>query len=99
MGRFAGFTERVTGVGCIDAIMSGVLAARAMIKGGNYAKMVKPMQRHIESTSSFRKQLRQMNNEDFDKLVAALATPLLKNILYNSTLDFAAVLGKVLKLL
>lgn len=96
-GRAAGLTERLLGVGAPENIASGIYAARAMIKGEDYTKPMKKMKEHVENISSFRKVIDTFDNADFDKLVAVLDTPGIKQLLYNSKLDFVGMAGKVLK--
>lgn len=96
-GRAAGLTDRLIGTGGIEAIISGVLAARAMIRDEDYDKMLKPVQKHIENISSFRKQIDEFDNNDFDKLVSFLGTPGIKQMLYNTGIDFVDMVGSILK--
>ena len=96
-GRAAGLTDRLIGAGATEAIISGVLAARAMIKEGNYDEMVKPLQEHIENLSAFRNQIENFSNEDFDKLITFLGTPGIKQMVYNTNINFSDMAGSILK--
>ena len=97
VGRSAGLTERLLGVGAIEAIISGVLAARAMIKGEDYEALVKPIQDHVENISAFRNQIEKFSNEDFDKLISFLGTPGIKQLIYNTNINFTDMAGSILK--
>ena len=59
-GRAAGLTERMLGVGGFEAMASGVLAARAIVDGDDYSKLIMPLQDHIENISAYRKKNRQI---------------------------------------
>ena len=96
-GRSAGLTERLMGAGAIEAIISGVLAARAIIQGDDYDAMVKPLQDHIENLSAFRNQIEEFSNEDFDKMISFLGTPGIKQMVYNTNINFTDMAGSILK--
>lgn len=97
-GRAAGLTERLMGAGGAASIISGVLAARAMIKDMDYDSLLKPMQYHIENISALRKPLEGLDNNDFDSLLGLLGTPGVKQAVYNSPVDFMNILGGVLRM-
>lgn len=99
VGRSAGLTERFLGVGGPEALMSGVLAARAMIKHEDYDEMVKPLQEHVENISAFRKATEKFENKDFDRLLALLGTPGIKQAVYNAPFNFADLIGNIFKLI
>ncbi|MFZ5644679.1 MAG: FAD-dependent oxidoreductase [Bacillota bacterium] len=94
-GRSAGLTERFLGTGAIEALMSGVFAARAMIKGKDYTNLVKPLQEHVENISAFRKPFESLNNEDLDRLISAIDTPGVKQLIYNTGLNFVDFFGPI----
>lgn len=96
-GRAAGLTERLTGTGCTAALGSGVLAARAMVKGKDYNSLVKPLQNHLESISSFRKLYEKLDNSGLDKMVKLTNNPIVKTPLYNSGINILGNIGSVLK--
>lgn len=84
IGRAAGFTERLVGVGASFAIASGVYAARAIIKGKDYDSLVKPLQQHVENISAFRDAMTNIDNDGFDKVISLLGTPGIKQVIYNT---------------
>ena len=96
-GRTAGLTERLTGTGAIAALGSGIFAARAIIRNKNYGTLVKPLQTHIENVSAFRKIFERLDNDGFDKMVAITDTPGIKQLLYNTRLNFLDIVGTILK--
>lgn len=97
VGRSAGLTERLLGSGAIEAIISGVLAARAMIHEEDYDKMVKPLQDHVENISAFRNKIEKFNNDDFDKILKLLETPGIKQLIYKTGINFPDIAGRILR--
>ncbi|MDO7786445.1 FAD-dependent oxidoreductase [Desulforamulus aquiferis] len=96
-GRTAGLTERLTGTGAIAALGSGIFAARAIIKNKDYETLVKPLQAHIENVSAFRKIMEKLDNNGLDKMVAITDTPGIKQLMYNTRLNFLDIVGTILK--
>lgn len=99
VGRSAGLTDRLLGVGAVEALISGTMAARAIAQKEDYSSMVKPLQSHIESISAFRKTVNKFNNDDFDKMVSVLGTPGIKQAIYNAPFNFVGMAGSILKLI
>lgn len=98
-GRAAGLVDRVLGVGAVEAMISGTMAARAIARKEDYNSMVKPLQSHIESISTFRKNINNFSNADFDKIVSLLGTPGIKQAIYNTNINLIGMAGSVLKML
>ena len=96
-GRSAGLVECLVGTGGVEALISGVLAARAIANNEDYEASMKPIQKHIDNISSFRKELNKYTNDDFDKLLSFIGTPGIKQTLYNSKINFADLFGGILK--
>lgn len=99
VGRSAGLVDSLLGVGAIEALISGVLAARAIARGEDYDSMVRPFQSHIDNVSTFRKIINKFDNDDFDKLVSLLGTPGISQAIYNTNVNFVGMLGSILKLI
>jgi digeranylgeranylglycerophospholipid reductase len=96
-GRSAGLVDRLFGTGGIEAITSGIMAARAIIQNKDYDKMVKPLQKHIENVSSLRSIIKEFSNEDFDKLLSYLDNNWVKKTTVNVPVDIFNMFGKLLK--
>lgn len=96
-GRAAGLTERLLGVGGPEDIISGVLAARAIIKGLDYDALIKPLKDGLENISSYRDIINKFDNADFDKLLTVLDVPGIKQLTYNVPINFVEMAGSVLK--
>ncbi len=98
-GRAAGLTDRVLGVGAVEALISGTMAARAIANKEDYSSMVKTLQSHIESISAFRKNINNFNNADFDKVVSILGKPVIKQAVYNTRIDLIGKAGKLMNMI
>lgn len=96
-GRSAGLAESLIGTGSIDALASGVLAARAIADNEDYEASMKPLQEHTDNISAFRKVLNGFDNKDFDRLISIIDTPVLKQLLYNTKLNFTDLAGTIMK--
>jgi len=96
-GCAAGLTDRLLGTGAFESIISGVLAARSMIRGLEYDTLIKPIQDHIENLSALRKPVEKLDNQGFDRLVSILDTPGIKQVIYNTGINFTDAAGAVLK--
>ncbi len=99
VGRAAGLVDNVIGIGGVEAMISGTMAARAIKEKKDYNNMVKPLQTHIENISAFRKVIDKFTNTDFDKLITILGTPGIKHIIYNTKIDMVGKIGSILKAL
>lgn len=95
VGRSAGLTERLLGTGAVEALVSGILAARAMIKGMDYDSLVKPLQDHAENLSAFRMPFESLDNDGLDRLLSILGTPGIKQLIYNTEINFADMIGPI----
>jgi len=96
VGRSAGLTDRLLGTGAIEANISGILAARAMIHNLDYESIVRPLQEHVENISAFRKPYENLDNNGLDRLVSIVNTPGIKQSIYNTGINFADMAGGIL---
>lgn len=96
-GRAAGLTERLIGVGGPECMISGVLAARSIVQGLDYDALLKPLRDHIENISAFRDTVNTLDNDGFDKLLASINIPGVKQLIYKTPINFADIAGSILK--
>ncbi|OGO80787.1 MAG: hypothetical protein A2Y21_09345 [Clostridiales bacterium GWC2_40_7] len=73
------------------------MAAKAIADNGDYDALMKPLQKHIDNISAFRKKLDKFTNDDFDKLLSFIGTPGIKQLIYNSKLNFTDIVGGIMK--
>jgi len=83
-GNAAGLTDDLLGCGSLNAIESGMLAARAIIHGKDYNTLTMPIFKDIEKLHEFRKAINTFDNSKTDKLISTLGIPVIKNTIYNN---------------
>lgn len=86
VGNAAGLTDDLIGCGGLNAIESGVLAARAMVYGKDYNTLAEPIFSDIVKIHEFRKAFNSLDNNNLDSLIKVLGLPLFKNAIYNNPL-------------
>ena len=96
-GHSAGLVETLIGTGSLEAIISGIMAARAIVRNESYDKLIKPIQNHVDNVSSLRPLMDRCTNEDFDKLLSYLDIIGVKQAAVNIPIDAINMIGKVLK--
>jgi len=96
-GRCAGLVERFLGTGVHYCLASGVMAARAAIRDMDYDGMLKPVWAHLENLSAFRQPFETLDNDGYDRLIAALGNPLVQGAVYRTGLNLADTVGGILK--
>jgi len=84
VGNTAGFTDSLIGFGQIQAIESGILAARAITNKLDYTNLIAPIARDMVKIYQFRKLLNTLSNKDLDRLLAFLKLPCIKQFIYNN---------------
>ena len=87
-GIAGGFMETFLGFGLLGAVRSGVLAARAVATGRDYEELVKPLCREMHQTLVFREWLNRATNRDVDLLVRVITSPGLRQLIYNTNLQW-----------
>lgn len=83
-GNAAGFTDDMIGCGGLNAIESGMLAARSIACHEDYNTLTKPIFDEIVKLHELRKTFNTFENDKVDLLVKSLSLPLIKNALYNN---------------
>ncbi len=97
VGRAAGLTERLLGVGAIGGILSGICAARAIAKGLDFEEHMKKLALWAENISAYRDIVNKFDNNDFDRLLATVGKPGVKQLIYNTHIDFVENIGRIIK--
>lgn len=99
VGNAGGFTDDLIGVGAINAIESGILAATAIIKGKDYDKLMQPISRDVKKLHEYRKMINCFDNSQLDILISFLNSPVIKQIVYNNPFMRIQKGASILKLL
>lgn len=92
-GTSAGAMDSFMGFGAFNAIESGFLAARSIINGLDYASLLRPILKDVQSVNSFRNLINTFGNSDYNRLITFIGIPMVKLLVYcNSNIrakDFA----------
>ena len=87
VGISGGFMDALLGYSIFSSLFTGVLAARAIAGGEPFPRAVAPLQRTMLDSFSLRRALDRMENDDLDRLVAALALPGVRDVVCHSRLN------------
>lgn len=82
VGNTAGFTDDYIGIGAVNAIESGILAARSIAGNLDYNKLVDPIFKHIRTLHDHRKAYNLLTNADLDNIVSLFNLPVVKQVIY-----------------
>lgn len=95
-GNAGGFLEPVLGFALFDAIRSGVYAARSIVEGRKYENYLTHIKENIRSSIKLRKVLNRFANKDYDRLIAILTAPGIKQFVYNTNLEIIRYLSDMI---
>lgn len=84
VGNAGGFTDDLIGCGAFNAIESGIIAAKAIIDGLDYDRLVAPIYQDIMKLHELRKSMNSYDNAGLDRLITVMKIPILKHWLYNN---------------
>ena len=82
-GVAGGFLSDTFGFGAINAMVSGVTAARAILYNKNYDKMMQKFKDDIKKKHEYRTAENTLNNKGIDTILALVHLPLIKQIIFN----------------
>lgn len=98
VGNSAGFTDDLIGCGSLNAVESGMLAARAIVYGEDYNSLSMSIFKDIERLHELRKALNTLDNDKTDKLIGTLNIPIFKNTIYNNPFFRLSHMSKSIRL-
>lgn len=88
VGNAGGVLEPFLGFAQLKSMQSGVYAARSIAEGKSYEAYLEQIKENIRVSIALRRQLDRYKNDNYDRLVALLTTPGIKQMVYNTNLDF-----------
>ena len=91
VGNAGGGVDPFLGFGHLNAVTMGVAAARTIAEGKDYEKQIKSLMDKNLQMRELRKAFNKLNNNHYDKLLAFMGAPGIKNIIYHSPLNVAQV--------
>lgn len=83
-GSAAGLTDDFLGFGVFNAVESGILAAKSIAENKKYMNLVHPLQESVKKYHKFRTTINSYDNEDYDRLLAFLDLPGIKQFIYDN---------------
>lgn len=86
IGNCGGMIDDFLGFGMTRAFESGILAARAIVNGQNYNKLLEPFKKEVGNLSEYRKMMNVLDNNDLSTDMSIIGVPVLKQIIYNNPL-------------
>lgn len=98
VGNSRGGIEPFLGFGQMNSITAGTLVARAIVEGKDYDKLLKNIDTLIRDMVEFRKAFNKVGNTTYDFLVSATGLPIIKQLVYDTSLNVAGIGGSVLGL-
>lgn len=99
VGNAAGFLDPLMGEGLLNAIESGVYAARSIAYGYDYEKMVDKIVKRVNTLVNYKKSMDDMKNTDYDRIVRILGMPVIKKFIYSTNIDLIKYVHPVIKLI
>lgn len=87
VGNAGGFLEPFLGFALVASIKSGVYAARSIVEGRSYEEYLEQLKENTRASIALRHYLDRYENKNFDRLVALVTTPGIKQLIYNTNLD------------
>ncbi len=98
VGNSGGFLDPLLGSGFFNAVATGTLAARALVGKLNYERAIMPYQKQQEYLSTLRSAYDKLQYKDLDKIVAAMGTYPVKNLIYSQHMDEFKLLSLLVRL-
>lgn len=92
-GNVGGSIDPFLGFGMVKSISMGGFAAKAIIEGEDYEKLVAPIQKQNLRLYEMRKNFDMATNDNYDTIVKAIGLPGVKPVLYGIPVNFLK-LGK-----
>ncbi|MFZ5643068.1 MAG: FAD-dependent oxidoreductase [Bacillota bacterium] len=97
VGTAGGGVEPFLGFGQFNAIFSGVMAAKSIVKGIDINPLLKGLRKKSNDLLVLRKLLNAATNKDFDRLLTAMKTPGFRSLVYKTNIDIIKILSFGLK--
>jgi digeranylgeranylglycerophospholipid reductase len=96
-GDAAGIIDPFLGFGSLSAITMGVMAARAIAEGSDYATLMNDITQKNIKLFEFRKAINGSTNFMYDMVVTSIGLPGIKHALYYTPLDITSIGSFLLK--
>lgn len=98
-GNSGGAIDPFLGFGQFSSIAMGVMAARSIVEGTDYEKLIQPVVNTNRHLYQMRKAFSNANNDTYDFIVSSIGMPGIKHLFYYTRFNVIRNGGTVLKLL
>jgi digeranylgeranylglycerophospholipid reductase len=86
MGNAAGAIDSFIGFGAVNAIESGILAARSIIYSLDYNVLMEPIITSVKKLNKYRMAVDKFHNSDYDMIIKLLGSRFVKPFIYSNPL-------------
>ncbi len=87
VGNSAGGIDPYLGFGLFNSVVTGISAARTIAKGVDYEAQIKDIIKRNLYMRQFRKTFNVLSQKDYDKILAFIGVPGIKQLLYDSNFN------------
>ncbi len=87
VGNACGGLDPFLGFGHLNAIVTGVMAARSVAGGKDYEKLLKGILKNLRWRLEFRKLFNTLDDRDYDRLITAIGLPGIRHLLYHTNFN------------
>lgn len=99
IGNSVGAIDPFLGFGVLSSVITGIMAAQSILENKDYDKLICNTLKVNFQLFQFRIALNNVKNKDYDKMITSIGLPIIKQLLYDSPIDFIKFGSKTLKLL
>lgn len=98
-GLAGGFLDPLFAFGQIASVASGAAAAKAMVEGADFNRLVHLWHRRNRQLRLFRRYVDKFSDQDFDRALDVIKLPLFRTLVAHSNVNLIYILSKMAKIL
>jgi flavin-dependent dehydrogenase len=98
VGNAGGAMDPFLGFGVLGSLLTGVMSARSIVTNKDYEKLISKIVKKNLQFYEFRKAFNDMNNSYFDILISSIDTPVIKQLIYDTSLNVVNLGAHLLKI-
>lgn len=99
VGLAGGFCDPLFAFGQIASVASGAAAAKAIVEGADFDKLVTPWLRRNDSLRIVRRYVDKFTDADFDKALRIIRTPFFRTLASRSNINFVQIVSFLAKVM
>lgn len=97
-GTAGGGIEPFLGFGQFNAVVTGVMIARSIVKGSDINLLLTDLKKQSQQLITLRTLLNDATNQGYDRLLAFMKTPGLRSLVYRTNIDVLKIVSNGVKL-